>query len=217
MVDRKIAALIAGAALLVAAAPRPTPLPPIRANGSPSRQSPVRCRIGVPEVAGYVTSRGSRPIAPPPSVTPPSIVSVPSPVITPAAPAAPPPPPMYPGGPRSVVSSAVSPRAPAAYGTPANRERYEGRAVASINDTATAPVSTFSVDVDTGSYANVRRFLTHGEVPPQSAVRTEEMINYFRYDYPRPTSRLQPFSVTTDVAKHAAAADWPTQLRSDER
>ena len=82
-----------------------------------------------------------------------------------------------------------------------NTERYDGKAVASIQSVAAAPVSTFSVDVDTGSYANVRRFLTQGNAPPPDAVRTEEMINYFRYDYPRPADRAQPFSVTTDVAK----------------
>ncbi|MDB5705648.1 MAG: hypothetical protein JWN66_2764 [Sphingomonas bacterium] len=88
----------------------------------------------------------------------------------------------------------------APYGSPANTERYDGRPVAAIQSVATAPVSTFSVDVDTGSYANVRRFLNQGQTPPAEAVRTEEMINYFRYDYPRPTDRTQPFSVTTNVS-----------------
>ena len=82
-----------------------------------------------------------------------------------------------------------------------NRERYEGREVATIQDVATNPVSTFSVDVDTGAYANVRRMLNQGQQVPERAVRTEEMINYFRYDYPRPTNSAQPFSVTTDVAR----------------
>ncbi len=86
------------------------------------------------------------------------------------------------------------------YGSPENTERYDGQQVASIQSVATAPVSTFSVDVDTGSYANVRRFINQGEMPPAEAVRTEEMINYFRYDYPRPTDRNQPFSVTTNVS-----------------
>lgn len=81
-----------------------------------------------------------------------------------------------------------------------NRERYDGREVASIQSVAANPVSTFAVDVDTGSYANVRRFLTQGQMPPSGAVRTEEMINYFRYDYPLPRDRAEPFSVTTDVA-----------------
>jgi Ca-activated chloride channel homolog len=88
-----------------------------------------------------------------------------------------------------------------------NRERYDGKEVASIHAVANEPVSTFSVDVDTGSYANVRRFLTQGQMPPVSAVRTEEMLNYFRYDYPVPADRSKPFSVTTDMAVSPWNAD----------
>ena len=61
------------------------------------------------------------------------------------------------------------------------------------------PLSTFSIDVDTASYANVRRFLTQGQLPPKDAVRIEELLNYFRYDYPEPTGDA-PFSVTTELA-----------------
>ena len=61
---------------------------------------------------------------------------------------------------------------------------------------ATNPLSTFSIDVDTASYANVRRFLMGGQLPPPDAVRIEELINYFRYEYPQPTGSA-PFSVTT--------------------
>jgi len=61
------------------------------------------------------------------------------------------------------------------------------------------PLSTFSIDVDTASYANVRRFLQQGQLPPRNAVRVEELVNYFRYDYPEPKDN-QPFSVTIDVA-----------------
>ena len=71
--------------------------------------------------------------------------------------------------------------------------------MASVQAVADAPVSTFGVDVDTGSYANVRRFLNDGRMPPQAAVRTEELLNYFRYDYPRPTDRSRPFSVSADM------------------
>lgn len=81
-----------------------------------------------------------------------------------------------------------------------NRERYDGEAVAAIMAVANEPVSTFAVDVDTGSYANVRRFLNQGQFPPAAAVRTEEMLNYFRYDYDRPTDRTRPFTVSTDMA-----------------
>jgi Ca-activated chloride channel family protein len=82
---------------------------------------------------------------------------------------------------------------------PENRERYAGEAVAAVQAVADTPVSTFSVDVDTGSYANVRRMLNAGQMPPEGAVRTEELLNYFRYDYPLPRDRSRPFSITTDM------------------
>ena len=84
-------------------------------------------------------------------------------------------------------------------GVDANRERYAGEEVAQVQAVADAPVSTFGIDVDTGSYANVRRLLNTGQLPPQAAVRTEEMLNYFRYDYPRPADRSRPFSISTDM------------------
>ncbi len=59
--------------------------------------------------------------------------------------------------------------------------------------------STFSIDVDTGSYANVRRFLSHNQLPPRNAVRIEELINYFHYDYPQPEDE-RPFSVNVEAA-----------------
>jgi Ca-activated chloride channel family protein len=58
------------------------------------------------------------------------------------------------------------------------------------------PLSTFAIDVDAASYANVRRFLTQGQLPPSDAVRVEELINYFPYEYPDPTGE-HPFSITT--------------------
>jgi Ca-activated chloride channel family protein len=61
------------------------------------------------------------------------------------------------------------------------------------------PVSTFSIDVDTASYSNVRRFLNEGTLPPPDAVRTEELINYFRFAYPDARGEA-PFSMTTEVA-----------------
>ena len=67
------------------------------------------------------------------------------------------------------------------------------------------PLSTFSIDVDRASYANVRRFLTSGQLPPKGAVRIEEMINYFSYDYPDPAT--DPFSITTELA----ACPWNEQ------
>ena len=69
-----------------------------------------------------------------------------------------------------------------------------------IKQTKQEPVSTFSIDVDTAAYANVRRWLNKGRLPPTDAVRVEEMINYFDYDYPLPNTRKRPFSVTTEIA-----------------
>lgn len=65
---------------------------------------------------------------------------------------------------------------------------------------ANNPLSTFSIDVDTASYSNVRRFINDGQLPPKDAVRIEEMINYFKYDYPQPRGG-EPFSVTTELAE----------------
>ncbi|MCX6254024.1 MAG: von Willebrand factor type A domain-containing protein [Bacteroidia bacterium] len=61
------------------------------------------------------------------------------------------------------------------------------------------PLSTFSIDVDNASYSNIRRFINNGELPPADAVRIEEMINYFKYDYPEPQGE-HPFSVYTELA-----------------
>ncbi|MET0464857.1 MAG: von Willebrand factor type A domain-containing protein [Chitinophagaceae bacterium] len=61
------------------------------------------------------------------------------------------------------------------------------------------PLSTFSIDVDAASYSNIRRFLNQGQLPPAGAVRIEEMINYFKYDYPQPTGE-HPFSINTEVS-----------------
>ncbi len=61
------------------------------------------------------------------------------------------------------------------------------------------PLSTFSIDVDTASYSNIRRFLNMNQLPPEDSVRIEEMINYFTYDYPQPEGE-DPFSITTKAA-----------------
>jgi Ca-activated chloride channel family protein len=73
---------------------------------------------------------------------------------------------------------------------------------------ATNPLSTFSIDVDTASYANVRRFLRAGSLPPKDAVRIEELVNYFRYDYEEPRGE-GPLSVTTEVS----ACPWRPEHR----
>ncbi|NNB46955.1 vWA domain-containing protein [Pseudomonas chlororaphis] len=79
------------------------------------------------------------------------------------------------------------------------REQYQNLPDNPIHSVAQAPVSTFSVDVDTGAYANVRRLLNQGSLPPQGAVRLEELVNYFPYDYALPGDG-SPFGVTTEIA-----------------
>ena len=83
---------------------------------------------------------------------------------------------------------------------PLNRENYAHVDDNPIKRATEQPVSTFSIDVDTGAYANVRRFLNQGNLPVQDAVRVEEMINYFSYNYPLPKDKTRPFSVTTEIA-----------------
>jgi len=86
--------------------------------------------------------------------------------------------------------------------SPVQRERYAHLAQNPVHAVGEDPVSTFSVDVDTGSYANLRRFLQQGRLPPEDAVRIEEFINAFDYAYPAPggTAPSTPFSVQTEVA-----------------
>jgi len=80
-----------------------------------------------------------------------------------------------------------------------NTENYQHINNNPLKQAATDPVSTFSIDVDTGSYTNVRRFINNGQLPNQDAVRSEELINYFSYDYPQPEAN-QPFSLSTELA-----------------
>jgi len=88
-----------------------------------------------------------------------------------------------------------------------NTEKYKNFNENPVQLTAENPVSTFSIDVDTGSYSNVRRMLNSNTRPPADSVRAEEIINYFDFGYTPPGSRKQPFSVTTEIA----AAPWNTK------
>ena len=92
--------------------------------------------------------------------------------------------------------------------TPFNTEDYRHFNDNRFLTVAANPLSTFAVDVDAASYANVRRFLTEGQLPPADAVRVEELINYFPYDYPDPRGE-HPFSLTT--------ASMPAPWASDHR
>ena len=89
-----------------------------------------------------------------------------------------------------------------------NTEAYDRIADNSFFEVAENPLSTFSIDVDTASYANLRRFLNNNTLPPKDAVRIEEMVNYFSYDYPAPAEN-GPFAVHTEVAQ----APWNLEHR----
>lgn len=79
-----------------------------------------------------------------------------------------------------------------------NREGYEYISENEFNPARETPLSTFSIDVDRASYSNIRRFITQGSLPPASAVRIEEMINYFSYNYKEPQSE-HPFAIYSEV------------------
>ncbi len=89
-----------------------------------------------------------------------------------------------------------------------NTESYDAIADNAFLPVKDHPLSTLSIDVDTASYANVRRFLTSGALPPKGAVRIEEMLNYFPCDYPQPAGDA-PFSATMEVA----ACPWTPEHR----
>ena len=84
---------------------------------------------------------------------------------------------------------------------PTAGERYSDLDEAGIFTVADAPVSTFSIDVDTGAYSNVRRMLNAGYLPPEDAVRIEELINYFDYAYEAAPDSDHPFSINTAVTR----------------
>ena len=80
-----------------------------------------------------------------------------------------------------------------------SRENYRQFKQNGIKLVSEFPVSTFSIDVDTASYSNIRRFLNQGVLPDRNAVRVEELINYFSYNYPVPENETEAFSVTTEL------------------
>ncbi|MFZ3184729.1 MAG: VWA domain-containing protein, partial [Pseudomonas sp.] len=97
------------------------------------------------------------------------------------------------------ISSAPAPVDSVAGYQDVYREQYQKLASNPVLAVAEQPVSTFSIDVDTGSYANVRRFLNDGSLPPKEAVRLEELVNYFPYNYPAAQGD-SPFGVSTELA-----------------
>ncbi len=93
-------------------------------------------------------------------------------------------------------------------GGPGSETYVKVTGVKPFSEVKAEPLSTFSIDVGTAAYSNVRRFLTNGHMPPADAVRIEEMLNYFDYDYPQPTDH-HPFAVVV----HGAPAPWDQNHR----
>ncbi|MBX2964637.1 MAG: von Willebrand factor type A domain-containing protein [Cyclobacteriaceae bacterium] len=84
-----------------------------------------------------------------------------------------------------------------------NTEEYDGINENIFHDALRNPLSTFSIDVDAASYSNMRRFLNNGQRPPKDAVRIEELVNYFDYDYEQPKNE-HPFNIITEIS----SAPW---------
>ena len=81
-----------------------------------------------------------------------------------------------------------------------SQEDYDTFVENAFESPKTAPLSTFSIDVDNASYTNIRRFLNNGQEVPKDAVRVEEMVNFFKYNYPQPKDQ-HPFSINTEVSE----------------
>lgn len=104
-----------------------------------------------------------------------------------------------PGGTPGGVVGGIIGVAPAMAPPPFHTEEYGIVNEQGFHDVRRTPLSTFSADVDTAAYTNIRRFLREGKTPPKDAVRIEEMLNFFSYDYPKPPAG-RPFSTTLELA-----------------
>ena len=208
----KSAAVVAMSALMtIGAAPAPIAPAPQRNLARDGEVTPANCEaVGMP-----LPPERARPVAAP----------APRMQVRPSAPPPPPPPPGAQAEATSleeiVVTGTRLQRDPTNSPTPLvsvgreqllatdqsarpDTERYPDATPNPVRRVADQPVSTFSIDVDTASYSNVRRFIDEGRAPPTDAVRVEELINYFDYGYARPTSAREPFAVSTVVA----ASPW---------
>ncbi|MGI2151066.1 vWA domain-containing protein [Shewanella baltica] len=101
---------------------------------------------------------------------------------------------------RAVMGMSIAPMPRDYAAIPLAQNKFEQQVQNGIMVAGEIPVSTFSIDVDTGSYATLRRMLREGRLPEKGTVRVEEMLNYFAYDYPLPAKNAAPFSVTTELA-----------------
>jgi Ca-activated chloride channel family protein len=115
------------------------------------------------------------------------------------------------GEPRAKMAGAVAARVAASLPAqnppaPSHTEEYATRTDNAFHLAEREPLSTFSIDVDTASYSNVRRFLREGKLPPKDAVRVEELLNYFNYNYPQPEAD-HPIAINAE----AGACPWNAQ------
>ncbi len=164
-------------------------------GASPDRFFPFGGPPIVPETGFDISSAPQSSLAP-------ALIALPAPPPNPRAgspppPPAPPPPPPPPGPPPPgppLLEPFRLDTPPADF----NTEEYGVIGEAGFVGVAGSPLSTFSIDVDTAAYSNVRRFLCDGEWPPADAVRIEELINYFDYDYPHPEADA-PFGIVTEI------------------
>ena len=133
-------------------------------------------------------------------------------LLAPPAPSPPPPPPALaysmPMGKMAAQSmgyGAIAPQ-PGRMAGDIDTEKYPEAKTSPVKEVKSEPVSTFSIDVDTAAYSNVRRYLNDGVLPPKDAVRVEELINYFDYDYALPKDKAQPFASTITMVPSPWAA-----------
>ncbi|WP_414675267.1 vWA domain-containing protein [Luteibacter sp.] len=197
--------LVAAAGAAGAAPPQVRHVAPV-----PSPEADTNCNDAPPVVLGYAPMPSPRAPMPRPQY---KTASAPAPAIAQgmvadeavaafAPPAPPAPPAALRSAPPKMAAQAMRPGyiigvAPM---QEVDTSRYAHRDTNPVHQAATDPVSTFSIDVDTGSYTNVRHLLNEGQLPPADAVRSEEFINYFNYGYAAPKDRSRPFSVTTEFS-----------------
>lgn len=204
------------AALAAASVPTtPTIAQPAYRDGAPSPQACEALGFQVDGNARDVRysapsyargGRGAQQI--PPLPAPPVQKRLDAPKSAYAPPPAPPPPPSVAPMQEMVVASGRVRPGPSVYAPPRTEtERYPNAQPNPIKRVADEPVSTFTVDVDTAAYSNVRRFLNDGRKPPADAVRVEELVNYFDYAYPHPADRNQPFQPFVAVTPSPWSAD----------
>lgn len=172
------------------AACRPFGIAPVNPPYRPSPGTPVRGHDEITVAASRLAQAAPPPVTLPisPTLKEDRVEYRAPPVAVPGPPA--PPPPSRP----HVITGLPIPLT-----APTNTESYPDAAPNPVKRTADQPVSTFSIDVDTAAYANVRRFINQNQTPPRDAVRIEELINYFDYGYEAARDAAKPFAITSTI------------------